>query len=184
MTPPHQTAPMVLGCTSSTMATRFAATRVPLATRRSGELRPCKLAPARLRSRAIHSVTGPSPMRKLSADANRQTVPISPVRKASESDARHNSSRRLMLESAAFTLAMSARHAPPRLESAAFSAGPTGPSLSGQRIEATAAVSQQTIRSTNNQVRGLRKGSVHFWSILKGLYGGLHFSLVLLLLSA
>jgi hypothetical protein len=48
-------------------------------------------------------------MRKLSADANRQTVPISPVRKASESDARHSSSRRLMLESAAFNLAMSAR---------------------------------------------------------------------------
>ena len=92
MTPPHQTAPIVLGCTSSTMATRFAATRVPLAARRSGELRPCKLAPARLRSRAIHCLghRPTSPMRKLSADANRQTVPISPVRKASESDARHS----------------------------------------------------------------------------------------------
>jgi hypothetical protein len=96
--------------TSSTMATRIAATRVPLAAHRSGELRLCKLAPASGAKRFTRSpATGPSPMRKLSADANRQTVPISPVRKASESDARHSSSRRLMLESAAFNLAMSAR---------------------------------------------------------------------------
>ena len=41
----------------------------------------------------------------------------------------------------------------------------------------------RTIRST--PARGLRKGSYSFFrSHLKGLYGGLHFSLALLLLSA
>jgi len=41
--------------TSSTMATRIAATRVPLAARRSGELRPCKLAPASGAKRSTRS---------------------------------------------------------------------------------------------------------------------------------
>ena len=40
---------------SSTMATRIAATRVPLAARRSGELRPCKLAPASGAKRSTRS---------------------------------------------------------------------------------------------------------------------------------
>ena len=43
-------------------------------------------------SRATHSVTGPSPMRKLSAGANRRTCQ-SLLSKASESDAYHSSSR-------------------------------------------------------------------------------------------
>eukprot|EP00964_Phaeocystis_antarctica_P054862 scaffold32265_cov72-Phaeocystis_antarctica.AAC.8 len=47
-------------------------------------------------------------MRKLLARANRRTCQ-SLLSKASESDAYHSSSRRSMLESAAFTLAMSAR---------------------------------------------------------------------------
>eukprot|EP00964_Phaeocystis_antarctica_P034896 scaffold19889_cov76-Phaeocystis_antarctica.AAC.4 len=47
-------------------------------------------------------------MRKLLAGANRRTCQ-SLLSKASESDAYHSSSRRLMLESAASTLAMSAR---------------------------------------------------------------------------
>ena len=41
--------------TSSTMATRFAATRVPLSARRPGELRPCKLAPASRAERPTRS---------------------------------------------------------------------------------------------------------------------------------
>ena len=74
-------------------------------------------------SRATHSVTGPSPMRKLSAGANRRTCQ-SLLSKASESDAYHSSSRRLMLESAAFTLAMSARATSTLLESASWPSHP------------------------------------------------------------
>jgi hypothetical protein len=70
-------------------------------------------------------------------DANWQTVPISPVQKASESDAHHSSSRRLMLESAAFTFAMSAR-ATSTLSRPHFPLGQPGAfgfAFSGQRIE-------------------------------------------------
>jgi len=107
---------------------------------------------------------------------------------------RHSSSStRLMLGSVAFTLAMSAR-------ATSSSAGvgrmapivAATPRLSRPRIRGAIPradfthyrfpILVRTIRSA--PVIGLQKGSPFFGRILKGLYGGLHFILALLLLSA
>jgi hypothetical protein len=42
--------------------------------------------------------------------------------------------------------------------------------------------SSSTSAKVTPLVKGLRNGSPFFWSFLKGLYGGLHFTLALLLL--
>ena len=116
--------------TSSTMATRIAATRVPLAARRSGELRPCKLAPS---SGAKRSTRSPAhrPCASCRPMRNRQTVPISAVR-CQASESMNTIARRAESNATpcTFNLAMSARAS--TLGSRIFR-----PSLLGQRIETT-----------------------------------------------
>ena len=105
--------------TSSTMATRFAATRVPLSARRPGELRPCKLAPA---SRAERPTRSPAhcPCASCWQVRTGGRANLSCPRHRSPMHTYHSSSRRLMLESAAFTLAMSARATSTPVESASW----------------------------------------------------------------
>ena len=120
-------------------------------------------------------------MRKLSAGANRWTCQ-SLLSKASESDAYHSSSRQLMLESAAFTLAMSAR----------ATSTPAGvglwahPGLANDFAPAEFAFTYKrslriyigTIKSTRSQYISQAESFDNKrpkTSNIKGVYGGLHF---------
>eukprot|EP00964_Phaeocystis_antarctica_P004686 scaffold2544_cov28-Phaeocystis_antarctica.AAC.2 len=90
-------------------------------------------------------------MRKLlSAGANRRACQS--LSKASESDAYHSSSRRLMLESAAFTLAMSAR-----ATSTLAGVGLMGQAAPDQAFCAAAEFIVKSLRTlhTNNQVNAV-----------------------------
>jgi len=135
-------------------------------------------------SQAERPSRSPASASRCSCPSSERKLGTPPSSSARHATAAHisSSSTRLMPGSAAFTLAMSARATSSSAGAAAAWRQSSLPHPSHEFVAQfrvwTLQVYIRTIRST--PVKGLRKGSV-FWSYLKGLSGGLHFSLALLL---